>query len=78
MSAASCARKVPWQTQALAEGHRLLVLAGGRNVIPERLHTYRCPECALWHVGHSTPTRVDYKALYVPSLAPDDRPRRRC
>ncbi len=54
-----CATKVAWATQALAEGHKLVILANGKAKDPSRLHTYRCPHCELWHVGHDNFARVE-------------------
>lgn len=73
-----CGTKQPWATEALADGHRLLLLAGTpkRAVDPSRLHTYRCDECGAWHVGHARP-RHDPRGV-EPGRADWSMPRRRC
>jgi hypothetical protein len=57
MSAFSCARKHAWPSFDLAEGHRLLLLQAGRAADPARLHSYHCPDCGSWHVGHGRAPR---------------------
>ena len=49
----SCATKIQWPSRDLAEGHVLTILANRKTKDPSRLHTYRCPVCDWWHVGHS-------------------------
>lgn len=49
--ARTCTGKVGHPTRRQALAH-LWSLVCRRGAAPGMLHTYRCPHCAAWHVGH--------------------------
>jgi hypothetical protein len=53
-----CFPKVQHPTRGAAETQLHDVLHNKLAKDVSRIHTYHCPECGQWHVGHSTPRRV--------------------
>jgi hypothetical protein len=53
-----CFPKIQHADRGAAETqlHDVLVNRMAKDV--RRIHTYLCPECGMWHVGHSTERRV--------------------
>lgn len=69
-----CSTKRAWPSEALAEGHLLLLVAAGRARAWE-LHVYRCPIGPhFFHVGHARSTYV----MHTYRAPEYDVSRRRC
>lgn len=57
---AGCFGKFGFETQRLAGEVAKRMSRRGR-----RVHTYRCCDCKLWHVGNSTGKRKKWRRTFV-------------